>query len=448
MILPALQNPGQRLHSFHLSFREATMRRPFALLSVLLLALTVTPAFADIAAIHANALPQESPILAALDDARQLEPYVSAWTNDWKHPIAKGEVAKRLEKDLDFLGAAFQKHPDNAELALLTGLVAHYAYNVDVADSHDKAVLAFEAAQKLTPTDMRTTWFHADLLCQTKETEAGAREFLDLESTHPWDQLPSAFWGDYMYCATVTNMPAHVLRAASYLERLHAPNSQMRTFLTDNASKRFDAFNPEKKYDPKEVWTGANAGDATKFTSTLCGMRFTVPGQWGVDQLAFSNHSCVALFSSGPYKAATRDLRPSVLVLVQQPAADEKLEAFLKKFTSKGAFEPFTPSRCPATTCLAVKGVQTGMYKADGDGHGHIVAIERDEPEFPGLLFESPTAFPNGDAANEPQFLRPAQTQKRIPGKLFYLVLLDTAASIETPAMADYNLFLKNLTVE
>ena len=150
------------------------MRRPFALLSVLLLALTVTPAFGDIAAIHANALPQEPSILAALDDARQLEPYVSLWTNDWKHPIAKDEVAKRLEKDLDFLGAALQKHPDNAELALLTGLVAHYAYNVDVADSHDKAVFAFEAAQKLTPTDMRTTWFHADLLCQTKETEAGS----------------------------------------------------------------------------------------------------------------------------------------------------------------------------------------------------------------------------------------------------------------------------------
>ncbi len=242
MILPALQNPGQRLHSFHLSFREATMRRPFALLSVLLLALTVTPAFGDIAAIHANALPQEPSILAALDDARQLEPYVSLWTNDWKHPIAKDEVAKRLEKDLDFLGAALQKHPDNAELALLTGLVAHYAYNVDVADSHDKAVFAFEAAQKLTPTDMRTTWFHADLLCQTKETEAGARKFLDLESTHPWDQLPSAFWGDYMYCATVTNMPAHVLRAASYLEKLHAPNSQMRTFLTDNAKQTLRCF--------------------------------------------------------------------------------------------------------------------------------------------------------------------------------------------------------------
>src|SRR5580700_3907544 len=154
------------------------MRRSFALLSTLLLAFTVAPAFADIAAIHAAALPQETSILAALDDARQLEPYSSAWTNKWNYTIAKKDVADRLEKDLGFLGAALQKHPDNVELALLTGLVAHYAYNVDVPNSHDKAIAVFESARKLAPTDIRTTWFHANLLCQTNESEGGAAELL------------------------------------------------------------------------------------------------------------------------------------------------------------------------------------------------------------------------------------------------------------------------------
>jgi hypothetical protein len=424
------------------------MRRSFALFSILQLALTVTPAFADIAAIHAAALPQEPSILAALDDARQIEPYASAWTNNWNYAIAKKDVADRLERDLGFLGAALQKHPDNVELALLTGLVAHYAYNVDVPNSHDKAIAAFESARKLAPTDTRTTWFHANLLCQTNESEAGATELLDLEAAHSWDQLPADFWGDYMYCAAVANMPAHVLRAAFYLDRLHAPPMEMRSQLVEIARKRFDVFDPGKKYDSKEVWQASKADDAVRFTSTLCGARFTVPGPWTANQLGFSNNSCVAFFSSGLYKATTRDLRPSVLVLVQQPAAGETLEDFLKKFTSKGTFEPFTPSRCPASNCLAVKGVQPGMYKDDGDGHGRILAFERDEPEFPGLLFESPAALPKGDSTSGPQFFRPAQTQKRIPGKLFYLVLLDTAASIETSAIADYDLFLKNLAVE
>jgi len=47
-----------------------------------------------------------------------------------------------------------------------------------------------------------------------------------------------------------------------------------------------------------------------------------------------------------------------------------------------------------------------------------------------------------------PQAFHPGQIHQRIPGKLYYLVLLDTAASIEEPAMKDYDFFLQNLTVE
>src|SRR5690348_7398222 len=104
------------------------MRRTIAILCAVLLGLIAAPAFADIAAIHTDALPQEPAVLAARDDAGKLEPYASAWTDKWNYPIAKKEVADRLEKDLGFLSIALQKHPDNLDLALLAGLVAHYAY--------------------------------------------------------------------------------------------------------------------------------------------------------------------------------------------------------------------------------------------------------------------------------------------------------------------------------
>ncbi|MGA8090015.1 MAG: hypothetical protein WCA10_22275 [Terracidiphilus sp.] len=424
------------------------MRRTFALLSTLLVAFSATPALADIAAIHADALPQETSVLAALDDARQLEPYASAWTNKWDYAIAKKNVADRLDKDLGFLGAALQKHPDNEELALLAGLVAHYAYNLDVPDSHEKAVAAFETARKLAPNDFRASWFHASLFCQTLETKPGAQEFLAIEAAHPWDQLPASFWGDYMACATITSMPAHVLRAPAYLDKLHVPMTQMQTFLVDTAQKRFDPYDPGKEYQPKDVWQAEKSGDDIQFTATLCGARLITPGNWSVNQMAFNNGSCVAWFYSGPYKAVTKDLRPSILLMVQRPPPGQSLDEYAKKFMHKGKFEQFVASRCPATTCLAMKGVQPGMYKGDGDGHGHILVFERDEPEFPGLLFESPWEPPQTDPNKGLQYFHPTQTQKRIPGRLFYVVILDLAASIETPSMKDYDLFLKNLTVE
>jgi hypothetical protein len=170
--------------------------------------------FADIAAIHASALPQEPAVLAALDDAKQLEPYCKFWSNDWQNPVPKNEVATRLGKDLESLTLAIKNHPDSEEL-LLTGLVARYAYNLDVEGSHDMAISALEQAQTLAPADFRPLWFRATLQCQTVEMKPGADEFLSVEASHSWDQLPVAFWDDYIECAYVTNMPAHVLRAAS-----------------------------------------------------------------------------------------------------------------------------------------------------------------------------------------------------------------------------------------
>ena len=424
------------------------MRRILALLSAIFAVLFATPAHADIASIHADKLPQETAVLAALDDARQLEPYVSTWTNSWKYPIPKKEASERLEKDLGLLTTALQSHPDNMDLALLTGLVAHYAYNLDVPNSHDKAIAAFEAARKLAPADLRGSWFHANLLCQTLETKPGAEEFLAIEAANAWDQLPANFWDDYMACATLTSMPAHVLRAASYLDKLHAPPSETRTFFIDLARKRSDAFDPKKKYEPKDVWYSSGAGADPSFTSTTCGVRLTIHGDWTIEQLGLGNGVCVAYFSTGPYQGTVRSLHPSLMLLARQPKPGETLEDFVKLLTHGDTTEPFSPVHCPSTVCIAAKGVQPKMYKKDGDGKGRTVAFERDAPAFPGVIFESPQGPPKPSDNGEPQFFRPTQTQLRIPGKLYYLVLLDTAASIEDRAVEDFNFFLQNLTVE
>jgi hypothetical protein len=404
--------------------------------------------FADIAAIHAERLPQETAVLAAFDDAKQLEPYSHSFAFPWNFPIAKEEVVTRLSKDLGFLTLALNDHPDNSELLLLTGLVARYAYNLDVPNSHETALRVLGEAQKLAPSDVRAPWFRATLICQTMQPKPGGDEFLSIEDSHAWDQLPVAFWDDYMECAGVTNMPAHLLRAANHLEKLHAPNSKRRDALAEATRKRFDPFDPKKEYEPKEVWQGENNGENPEFTSTLCGVRLRARGDWEINQLAMPKGSCLAYFSTGLYKATTRELHPSVLLLVQRPTGDETLQEFQKKFLKDGISEPYTPAHCPAATCIAMKVMNPGMYEKDGDGHGRIVVFERDQPEFPGLIFEAPLQLPTSSGEEGTTADSPGQIQQRIPGKLYYLVLLDTAASIEEPAMKDLDFFLQNLTVE
>ncbi len=419
-----------------------------SLLLVLSLCISISPLRADIAAIQTSALPQDAAVTAALNDVKQLEPYSEAWTSNWAFPVNKADVATRLNSDLNALTLAVKNNPQNAELALLAGLVARYAYNVDVSGSYDIAVSMLGAAQKLAPGDYRGGWFLATLKCQSSGIEAGAQQFLSIEGSHAWNSLPASFWSDYATCMLISNMPEHALRAINYLEQLHAGTAQDYASLVNIAQQRLIPYDPGKTYQTSDVWTGASGGQDTVLTSTMCGLRMHAQSNWAVNQMGISNGSCIAYFGTGPYPAVTTSLRPSILVLVQQPQANQTLEDFAKKFQTDGTFTADASLKCPAPGCIALKANQPGMYKENGDGHGRIVFLERDEPDYPGLIFEEPMAPPKNSDSQGAQYYRPPTFQERIPGKLYYLVLLDTAASIEDPAMKDYDYFLQNLIVE
>lgn len=313
--------------------------------------------------------------------------------------------------------------------------------------SYDSATTAFDAVEKLNPADIRAPWFRAALLCQTTQPTPGADAFLALEAAHPSTTFPAAFWLDYMECATVTGMPAHILRADTHLQQLHTPASPERTLLLNTAHQRMTPFDPTRTYAPTDAWKVVTTGDTTSFTSTVCGLQLTVPGYWKINQVALTSGSCVASFGSGPYKGADRALSPNLSVLVQQPQADETLEAYAKRLSTTGTYTTFSPASCPAVRCIAIQSITPHAYAKDGDGHSLMVLFERSQPTFPGLLFESPQSLPT-DGSDTPQASRPGQTLARIPGRLFYAVMLDTASTIDAPARKDFDFLLAHLTVE
>ena len=193
---------------------------------------------------------------------------------------------------------------------------------------------------------------------------------------------------------------------------------------------------------------GDPEGSTTLITSTTCGIRFRVRENWKFDALDMVDGACVATFSTGPYDAVTGSLRPEIMVLVQQPLKDETLDEFSKKFLTKGTYEVGSQIRCPSDHCIALKGNRPGMYGGNGDGHPRVVVFERDEPAFPGLIFETPSDDPKPDKSGPFKWNHPDPIQQRMPGKLYYLVLLDTAASVEESAVRDFDFFLDHLTVE
>ena len=391
------------------------MRRSLGFICLLGSLLLNPLAHADTAAIHTDALPQDPAVLDALHDAVDMEPYSRYWTSPWNHPVAQREVAGHLGKDLHALQTALKTHPGNPELLLLTSLVATYAYNLDVKGS-DEAVLADLAeASQLAPGDLRRSWFHAAFLCGTTQSVSGAQEFLTLENQHPWNELPVGFWDDYMHCAAVTQMPSHALRAADHLEHLQAPASSYRSRLTEIVRNHFLVFDPMKEFQPTEAWSAIESGDSVEFTSVACGVRLRVPRTWAVERVDFSNGSCVAQFRTGSYTAGSESWSPNVLLLVQRATGGASLQEWSQRFLTKGTFTPFTPSRCPADSCLAMQGDQPGVYREGGGGHPRIVFFQRDPPLFPGLLFESPSPLRHLQERRAPSTITPVQRSDAFP---------------------------------
>ena len=383
--------------------------------------------------------------MSAYDDAKQLEAYSSSWSMKWRYVIPKDEVAARLSKDLAFLNASLKEHPRNVELLLLAGLVAHYAYNVDVPETYGTTLEVLKEATALAPSDMRGSWFHASFVCQTNEPGPGANEFLSIEAGHTWDQLSIGFWRNYMECMHVVSMPMHVLRAGKYFERLHAPDSDMTKFLVDVDTKRFDEVDLAKNYDAGDAWIGRNAGSDVEYISNVCGLGIRVHADWKLDHLYLAKGDCSIQFNMDPPGETSSDLT----IFVERPRKDESLQDFLLKYGMKGYRPvPDSISLCPVANCISEKIVpEDGLAKPD-EYELHVILFERNAPEFPGLVLEEPSP-PNLKGSPEgPNLFHPDQILRRAPGKLYYAIYLNFKPSNESVARKDFEFLLLNMRVD
>src|SRR5437879_4278487 len=124
-----------------------------------LLLLFSLPSFSQLGQINRSKLPQDKSVSEAFDRALQYESMVRDWQPQWKFATPEKTVSEVLKTSLQHLVAAEASAPKNEELFVLTGLVAHFAYNVDVKDSPEIVFTSLARAQELQKQDYRTDWF-------------------------------------------------------------------------------------------------------------------------------------------------------------------------------------------------------------------------------------------------------------------------------------------------
>lgn len=413
----------------------------------LALLLMTTPATASLKDIRADKLPQEESVQKAYAEAAAVEEFAREWSDQWRYETPKGTVASQLKDSLDKLQRAAVSAPDNPELLLLTGLVARYAYNVDVQEAYEVAVSSLQKAHKLAPDDYRAEWFLGIHQCEASLVKEGMDMLSAIESRLAWDHLSPGFWDDYMSCATVANMPAHVLRAGDHLSKLKAPPSQYRDFLMEIARKRFQTPDLSATYSGKEVWEAINENSRLVFKSYVCGLSFSPLAEWRLARLEVQNGLCVVQIETGPHASKAGDVIPNLAVIARQPKPGETLADFMKVFMNFPSPQTVAVSHCPSEKCLAFEAVIPKAYGPRGNGHAVVTVFKRDAPEFPGLLFEEP-AGPKVPKDGKVSYFRPNERLRRMEGTLYYMVMLDTADSVLDDAKQDYDTLLKYLQAE
>jgi hypothetical protein len=406
-------------------------------------------ASAQLRQIDVSKLPQDERVRSAYSSLLPLESYAHEWSRKWNYEVPRDQVVSSFVENLHTLKVAETAAPQNEELAVLSGLVAHLAYNLDVQEAYELAIQSLDNARKLAPKDYRPDWFLGIHRCQSDDIKGGMEQFLDVENRFSWQELPIAFWNDYVNCATVAAMPAHTLRAVDRAVHLGAAPSEFAMW-SGMAQKRYKSPDVGANYPIREAWTASEGKSDVKFSSPLCGIGFTTHGDWHIHILDVAKGICVETVESGPYPSHSGESVPTLLVLTRVAKPEETLKQFAQSIL-KAKYplaRPIAAFSCPAQECLSFDILDKNIYQSNGGGHFLAIVFAEESPEYPGLLFETPQAPPKEKSDGEINYYTAVEKLHRFPGTLYTVVMLDSNAAIFEKASADFRSLLKSVQLD
>jgi hypothetical protein len=422
-----------------------TYRAPNSLLRGLsLVFLCATPALSQIDQIDRTKLPQEIPVQTAYTDLAQIDKYARTYENKWRFPVPKADIESRFRVNLRVLEEAQKQSPSNTELALLTGLVAHLAYNLDIQE-------AYEPAMKLLQTraseDFRAAWFLGIHQCQSNNPVGGMQNLLHVEALGA--TLPRAFWQDYANCASVASMPVHAVRAYDSAHKI-TTGPETDGQLEQLARNRLKPASVTATYPAKNVWSAENKNGSVRFTSYTCGESFTTKESSPIDIPDIANGTCAVSIGTEGYPSPHGDTTGTFLILSQVAKPDETLESFSERFLNNPKYSgkaPVSGVPCPVNQCLSFEIVTDKLYKSAGGAHLLAIFFRSEAPDYPGLRYETPQPLP-ASTNGQPTFLKAGEILQRFPGTRYVFIALDSNQEIYSLARADFDSFLKSLVID
>ena len=368
------------------------------------------------------------------------EPYYENWTSEWNFDQPKERMIQLLQEYYKDFSAITEK---DAETYLLLGVIAGYLYNMDESMYHSIAIENFEEAIKIDPQDYRAYWFLANHCSRSAVSVAAIENFKKAEELLP-DQPPVDFWKDYAWAARFAIMPSHFFYAYEKMKRLAKNVDSQLQELADRTYELKVPIDKNKSFDKQELWA-ISVGEKITMTSRPLGIKITLDSIWQIGVHDYQqNVTAFVIFPTTIANKLGKEIGYTFAIMMRTVNDDDQLDDYVNSISySKDAIKKKINFSDKYERMVAYEITDKSLYPDMGGGHLYIIGIERNEPEYPGLLLESPTTLKN-DEKNQLQVYRLLECKERFKGKIFYVFLFDSCEDIYQQSFAVFKSFFDN----
>lgn len=382
-------------------------------------------------------------------DIAKLEPMMENWGPTWSYNVPKEDIEKKLIAYYQELDNYASQYPDNPELALFKGLVAHYAYNLDLNEYYQLAVNSFQQAAAIDPTDYRVNWYWGVHLVKSNVIKEGMEKLLSVINTENHSELSFSFWEDFAYCSLIASMPSHVLLGVERAKQTKTKKSkEIINYLAQYATDRLKEPPQDQPLEPEQIWTGFQDTDTINYRNRMFGLSLQVPAGWPTRTTGYQNNSAAIFIKPPNKKGLAGSVSSTVLCLAHQAQPGESIADFTSKILDpRYSFEE-VQSSLDWDGVKAYQGKADDLYLSEGGAYNYVLAFSRKAPVQPGILLEFPVAVNKSDAETGVSYYQSQAEYHRLPGEIYYLLVLDTTGSVFSESKEEFDLILRNLIVE
>ncbi|NLW48317.1 MAG: hypothetical protein GXY86_13410 [Firmicutes bacterium] len=383
-------------------------------------------------------------------EIERLEPMVVNWTPTWSYNVPKEDIEKKLIAYYQELDNYSSQYPDNLELALFKGLVAHYAYNLDLKEYYQLAIKSFQQAAAIDSTDYRVDWYWGVHLVKSNNIKAGMEKLQSVKNIEPNPKkLPFSYWEDFAYCSLIARMPSHVLLGVERAKQTKTKRSKdMLNTLAQHAANQLKEPPQDSQLGPDQVWTVYQDSDHINYRNRIFGFTLQVPASWLAEPTGCQNNSAAIFIIPPTKKGLTGEVSSTMLLLARWMKAGEDINDFLSEVLDPRYSFKEVQSDLNWEGVKAYQGTAEDVYSDEAGARNCLIAFSRKEPEQPGLLLEFPVELNQSDSEAVVSYYRSEDEYTRFSGEIYYLLILDTTDSVYEEAKEEFDLVIKNLIVE